>query len=77
MLIRTVESFLSRHGMSASQFGRDAAQDPRLVADMRAGRAPRAPLDQRVRGFIDGFELGQTFPTARQAIRGQENRDAR
>ena len=57
MLIRTVESFLSRHGISASQFGRDAAQDPRLVTDLRAGRCPRPPLDQRVRGFIDGFEL--------------------
>lgn len=57
MLIRTVETFLARHGMSASQFGRDAAQDPRLVSDLRGGRAPRPPLDQRVRGFIDGFEL--------------------
>ena len=49
--------FLSRHSMSASQFGRDAAQDPRLVMDLRAGRSPRPPLDQRLRGFMDGFEL--------------------
>lgn len=76
MLIRTVESFLSRHGMSASQFGRDAAQDPRLVTDLRAGRAPRPPLDQRVRGFMDGFELAQTFRTPRQATR-EETPDAR
>lgn len=62
MLIRTVESFLSRYGMSATQFGRDAAQDPRLVSDMRAGRAPRPPLDQRLRGFMDGFEIARTKP---------------
>ena len=77
MLIRTVESFLSRHRMSPPQFGRDAAQDPRLAADLRAGRAPRPPLDQRVRGFIDGFELAQTFPTTRQITRRQETPDAR
>lgn len=77
MLIRTVERFLSRHRMSASQFGRDAAQDPRLVADLRAGRAPRPPLDQRVRGFIDGFELAQTYPTPRQVMHRQETPDAR
>ena len=81
MLIRSVEAFLTRHSMSASQFGRDAAQDPRLVNDLRAGRAPRPPLDQRVRGFMDGFELAQTFPTPRQAqgphSRLQETPDAR
>lgn len=77
MLIRTVETFLSRYGMTASQFGRDAAQDPRLVTDLRAGRAPRPPLDQRVRGFMDGFELAQSFPTPRQIMRRQEAADAR
>ena len=59
MLIRSVESFLSRHAMSASRFGRVAAQDPRLVSDLRAGRDPRPPLDQRVRGFMDGYELAK------------------
>lgn len=65
MLIRTVETFLRRHGMSATQFGRAAAQDPRLVADLRAGREPRPPLDQRVRGFIDGFERARAEPPRR------------
>lgn len=57
MLTPLIENFLSRHGMSASQFGRDAAHDPRLVMDLRAGRSPRPPLDQRLRGFMDGFEV--------------------
>ena len=77
MLIRSIETFLARYGMSASQFGRDAAQDPRLVTDLRAGRAPRPPLDQRLRGFMDGFELAQTYPSPRQAMRRQEIPDAR
>jgi hypothetical protein len=59
MLIENVETFLLRHRMAPTLFGRHAAQDPRLVSDMRAGRAPRAPLDQRVRGFMDGYELAR------------------
>lgn len=74
MLICSVENFLARHGMTPSQFGRDAADDPRLVADMRAGRAPRAPLDQRLRGFMAGFDLAKTFPTERQIMRRPEHR---
>jgi hypothetical protein len=61
MLIQTVEQFLRRHAMSPSLFGRLAAQDPRLVTDLRAGRAPRSPLDQRLRGFLEGFELARTY----------------
>lgn len=59
MLIRTIETFLTRHKMPATVFGRHVAHDPRLVSDLRAGRAPRPPLDQRVRGFIEGYELGR------------------
>ena len=69
MLIRSVETFLRRHRMAPSQFGRHAAQDPRLVADMRDGREPRAALDQRLRGFMDGFDLAHSFH--------QETTDAR
>ena len=59
MLIRSVESFLRRHKMAASQFGRHAAQDPRLVTDLRAGREVRPPLDARIRGFMAGYELAR------------------
>ena len=69
MLIRSVEQFLHRHAMSPTQFGRAAAHDPRLVGDMRDGRSVRPPLDQRLRGFMEGFD----FATTRQ----QENSDAR
>lgn len=70
MLIRSIESFLRRHAIPPSQFGREAAQDPRLVADMRCGREPRSPLDQRVRGFMEGFEFARRHAS-------QETTDAR
>jgi 2,4-dienoyl-CoA reductase-like NADH-dependent reductase (Old Yellow Enzyme family) len=66
----TIEAFLARHRLSASMFGRLAAQDPRLVADLRKGRELREPLDQRVRGFMDGFEFART-------LRSGESRDGR
>jgi hypothetical protein len=69
MLLQAVEAFLQRHRMSPSRFGRHAAQDPRLVADLRGGRAPRPALDQRLRGFMDGFDLARTNPR-------QETKDA-
>ena len=43
MLIRSVETFLRRHAISPTMLGREAAQDPRLVLDMRHGRTPRLP----------------------------------
>lgn len=76
MLIATIESFLRRHAISASMFGRLAAQDPRLVTDLRAGRAPRSPLDQRVRGFMDGFDCARRDSSSHPAPR-QETPDAR
>lgn len=59
MLIQSVEIFLHRHAMAPTVFGRLAAQDPRLVLDLRKGREPRPPMDQRVRGFMDGYELAR------------------
>lgn len=59
MLIRSIENFLRHHGMAPTLFGRLAAHDPRLVLDLRNGRAPRPPLEARVRGFMDGFERGR------------------
>lgn len=59
MLIRSVEKFLRRHEMAASQFGHHAAHDPRLVTDLRAGREVRPPLDGRIRGFMAGYDLAR------------------
>lgn len=47
-LLQSVERHLHRTGMSASRFGRNIAGDPRLVFDMRRGRQPKEPLQQRL-----------------------------
>ncbi|TMM50334.1 hypothetical protein [Qipengyuania marisflavi] len=56
MLIRSVEKFLRRTDMAATKFGRLAASDPRFVLDLRQGRIPRTPVEQRIIGFMAGFE---------------------
>ncbi len=47
-----IEAFLERTSMPATRFGRLAAGDPRLVADLRAGRVPGPRLSARVRAFL-------------------------
>ncbi|MBB3860578.1 hypothetical protein GGQ88_001844 [Novosphingobium hassiacum] len=55
MLIRKIEKFLSSTGMPVTKFGRLAAQDPRLVGDLRNGREPRTAMVQRVEHFMNEF----------------------
>lgn len=55
MLIRTVEKFMREHRMPATKFGRLAANDPRLVLDLRLGREPRAKLTSRVEHFMNTY----------------------
>ncbi|HEX8667964.1 MAG TPA: hypothetical protein VF727_06285 [Allosphingosinicella sp.] len=52
-LLYRIESYLKRSGSSATRFGREAAGDPRLVFDMRRGRAPRDEIRGRIEGFLD------------------------
>ncbi|MDE2404519.1 MAG: hypothetical protein KGM17_07610 [Sphingomonadales bacterium] len=53
MLLRKIEKFLRESGMPPSLFGRMAANDPRLVGDLRNGRTPRAALESRVEHFMN------------------------
>ena len=55
MLIRKIEAFLRRTAMPATRFGRLAARDPRFVFDLRNGRVPRRPLEQRVEHFMNTY----------------------
>ena len=55
MLIRKIEVFLRHTGMRATTFGRLAAADPRLVADLRNGRAPRSRMEQQVEHFMNTY----------------------
>ncbi len=68
MLIRTIETFLRRHEMAATKFGRLAAHDPRFVLDLRLGREPRERTEQRIRGFIAGFEAARAIALAQQEV---------
>lgn len=56
MLIRSVEKFLRRHAIPATKFSRLATRDPRFVSDLRQGRIPRPPVEERINGFIAGYE---------------------
>jgi 2,4-dienoyl-CoA reductase-like NADH-dependent reductase (Old Yellow Enzyme family) len=51
-MLRTIETFLKRSGIAATQFGRDVARDPRLVHDMRLGRQLGPRLRMKVQAYI-------------------------
>ena len=55
MLVRKVEKFIAVHRMPRTRFGRLAAQDPRLVDDLRNGREPRPALAKRVEHFMNTY----------------------
>lgn len=52
-LLRRIERHLHRAGMAPSTFGREAVGDPRLVRDLRRGRAPGPELAARVEAWMD------------------------
>ncbi len=54
---RTVEIFLRNHNMPATKFGRLAAQDPRLVLDLRMGRELGPSMRQRIIAFMNAYNL--------------------
>jgi len=59
MLIRSVETFLRRHRMPPTKFGRLAAHDPRFVLDLRLGRIPRERTEARIRAFMSGYDAAR------------------
>ena len=52
MIRRKVETYLKTSGMSATEFGRRVARDPRLVHDMRRGREVGPRMVERIDAFI-------------------------
>jgi len=57
-LLVKVETAMRRHQIPASTFGRKAAGDPRLVSNLREGRAVGDKLRDQVLGFIAGLDAG-------------------
>jgi 2,4-dienoyl-CoA reductase-like NADH-dependent reductase (Old Yellow Enzyme family) len=54
MIRRKIERYLRQSGMSATEFGRQVARDPRLVHDIRRGRELGTRLVERIDTFIAG-----------------------
>lgn len=54
MLLTQIERYLRTSGMPPTKFGRLAVNDPRLVGDLKRGRAPGAQMTRRVEAFIAG-----------------------
>lgn len=53
MLLKRIEDYLRRSGTAPTRFGRSAVRDPRLVHDMRGGRAAGARMTRRVLDYIE------------------------
>lgn len=53
-ILEQIEEYLKQSGVSPSTFGRMAVGDPRLVADLKAGRRPRQRTQDRLKSFLDG-----------------------
>lgn len=52
-LLWQIERHLKETGTPATQFGRLAVKDPRLVHDLRRGRQPGTRMERRVRAFMN------------------------
>ena len=55
VLIR-INRYLLRSRTTPSAFGLAAAGDPKLVAELRAGRRPRPALRRRLEAYLDAAE---------------------
>jgi hypothetical protein len=57
MLLVRIDRYLRHRHVTASRFGRLAANDPRLVFDLRMGRELRATTVRRVDRFLSDAGL--------------------
>ena len=55
-LLRRVELYLGRSGTSPTRFGLEAVRDPKLVFELRRGRAIRPLMEARLLGYLDRAE---------------------
>lgn len=80
-LLQRIERFLAESAMPPSVFGRAAAHDPRLVADLRSGREPGIDLTCRVEHFMNKWRadrrLGQVAPQGDRRTRAFRHLETR
>lgn len=54
-LLKEIDAFLAKHGMSATRFGTLAANDTALVSKMKNGRSVRVDMFDRLRRFMAAY----------------------
>jgi hypothetical protein len=57
-LLRRFELYMRRSRKSATTVGREAARDPRLIADLRRGRELRRRTEAKLTAWLDAAEKG-------------------
>ncbi len=65
-LLRDIEAFCVKHGMSASKFGQLAVKDHKLYARLRGGGVTTTTV-ARVRAFMDSFPSHEADASAQDA----------
>lgn len=53
-LLIEIDRYLRQTKMPVTKFGRLAANDPRLVGDLRRGRKPGVAIVARIKALING-----------------------
>ena len=56
-LTQRIEVYLKESGLTESDFGRAAINDPNLVRQLREGREPRRRTRERIAAFLDANPL--------------------
>ena len=51
-----IERYLRKTGKKPTRFGREAANDPQLVFDIRRGRAIGTRLTARIEAFLEAVQ---------------------
>lgn len=51
-----IERYLRKSGKRPTRFGREAANDPRLVFDLREGRVVGPGLSARIEAFLESAQ---------------------
>lgn len=55
-VLEKIERHLRKTGKKPTRFGREAANDPRLVFDLRQGRTIGATLAARIETFLEAIQ---------------------
>lgn len=67
-ILHDIDLFLRRTNLSETYFGRQAANDWKLIAQLRKGRRLWPQTEQRIRAFMDSYR-----PRGRAAAGGEGN----